>query len=150
MTRYIDFDTIRLEVIIMNRNNNGTKKELEKYLESDKSEDYRDLNFAYLMLDLDFGSTPTWEEALNQDKWFSVPYWLEKYSDDEYLAEYMPGYYEPLLIGVKKQYEDKEYELIDSHPLSEEIEHQAENGELAYEYRGYSFIRIWKQVKSPQ
>jgi len=130
----------------MKKNNFATKESLEQFLESEESEDLKNQNFTSLMFDLDFGSTPTWEEAYYQGKWFPVPYWVEKYSSDEYLAEYQDGYYEPLAIGAIVKYEDNEYEYVDSQSLSEEIEHQAEDGELVYEYRGHSFFRIWKKI----
>ena len=49
-----------------------TKQALEKWLESDKSEEYRDATFAYSYFDLDYGSSPTWSEALYDSRVFAV------------------------------------------------------------------------------
>ncbi len=100
-------------------------------------QEYLDMNFVYLYFDLDGREA---KEALN-GKRFECPYWIENYMGD-CLCEYIEGYYEPLKIGKIM----KGYKYIDSQPLPEEIEHQAEDGKCAYEYRGHSFLRIWEKL----
>jgi len=117
-----------------------TKENLEKFLESPESEDYREDNFHYLFLDCD--------NCTNHYSLHAVPYWIEKYNkDDNYQVEYVSGCFESLKIGEKHIIDKIEYEYVDSISLSEEIEHQADDGECVYEYRGFSFLRIWKQNK---
>jgi hypothetical protein len=160
-----------------------TLKQLEHRIESD--EIYCDSNFAYLMFDLDSGSTPTGAEAID-GAWFELPYWIEsveagsdkaiyshgsqgEYLDngdyartlgekvksltgkdyvenDEFLCEYNTGYYEPLNYGDIVRYNGKDYVYVDSVSLPEEMEHQADNGELCYEYRGSSYLRIFTPI----
>ena len=112
-------------------------------------QDYLDRAFAYLMFDQD-GDAP---EKIFNGAWFEVPYWIEKYHNkldddlnDKYLCEYIPGHYEPLKYGHIQEYEGKQYKYIDSQSLSEEMEHQANDGKYIYENRGYSFLRIWRLV----
>lgn len=131
---------------------------LRKWIDdySEDTEHYCDMNFAYLHFDLDGKAA---EEALNGG-YFSVPYWLETCRDsngdtietqDDWLCQYIPTHFEPMKIGtvvaVSLDREKKrEYEYIGSQTLPEEMEHQAEDGECVYEYRGYSFLRIFAPV----
>ena len=166
-----------------------TLKQLEHRLEND--EVYCDSNFAYLMFDLDSGSTPTGEEAL-AGAWFELPYWVEsvesggdkaiyshgsqgEYLDngdyvrtlaekvksltgrdyvesDKFMCEYNPGCYEPLNYGdivdhegAQQAHGNQYYDFVyvDSVSLPEEMEHQSDDGSLAYEYSGASFLRIF-------
>jgi len=112
-----------------------TGKKLTKFLESEKSQSWRDDNF-FQMLEIEkTGYNP-------------IPYWIEKYyRNDNYICEYSSGYYENLTINEDTiTYNDNNYLYVDSISLDEEIEHQAENGELVYEYRGFSFLRIFKKI----
>ncbi len=118
-------------------------------------QDYLDMNFAYLFFDLDGKAA---EEALGGEL-FEVPYWIDKYynkttesGENKYWAQYIPDMFEDLNIGDIMFFEEGtmapagKYKYIDSVPLSEEVEHQADNGEFVYESRGYSFLRIWKYL----
>ena len=115
---------------------NETKKELEEFLESDDSEDYRDDSFHYLFLDCD--------NCEDHSSLHEVPYWIEEYSKDEYLCEYVSGYWNNLEKNEEVTIEGKKLKFIDFQLLPEEVEHQAENGDLCYEYRGPSFLRIFR------
>ena len=112
-----------------------TGKKLTKFLESEKSQSFRDDNF--------FGMFEIEKTGYNE-----IPYWLEKYSNnDNYICEYQAGYYENLTINESTiEHNSKNYLYVDSISLSEEVEHQANNGDLVYEYRGFSFLRIFKKI----
>jgi hypothetical protein len=160
-----------------------TAKQLEEMIESD--EVYCDSNFAYLMFDLDGGSTPKASEAIDGE-WFGLPSWIDhvdceasqaiyshgsqgEYLDngdytrtlgekvksltgqdyieqEEFMCEYNTGYYEPMNIGDVVEYQGKKWVYVSSQSLPEEMEHQAESGELACEYRGSSYLRIFAQL----
>jgi len=133
----------------MNREIFKTKESLQEAIDNPEDhegmEEYLDNNFAYLMFDLDGKGA---DLALNGEQ-FIPPYWMEKYynkftesGENKYLCEYIHGYHEPLQIGEVVD----EYKYIDSQPLLEEMEHQADNGDLVYEYRGPSFLRIWEKI----
>ena len=133
----------------MNREIFKTKESLQEAIDNSENyegmEEYLDDNFAYLMFDLDVKGA---DLALNGEQ-FIPPYWMEKYynkftesGENKYLCEYIEGYHEPLQIGEVVN----EYKYIDSQPLPEEMEHQADNGDLVYEYRGPSFLRIWEKI----
>ena len=130
----------------MNREIFKTKESLQEAIDNpgdyEGMEEYLDNNFAYLMFDLDGGR----EKRVYNGELFDIPYWIELYCREEYQAQYREGYYEPLKIGTIKNFNDQEYKYIDSQALTEEMEHQADNGTLAYEYRGYSFLRIWEKL----
>ncbi len=125
----------------MNRGYFKTGKRLQIAIDNAEKiegfQEYLDMNFAYLYFDLDGREA---KEALNGGR-FECPYWMENYVGG-CLCEYIEGYYEPLKIGTIM----KKYKYIDSQPLPEEIEHQADNGDLIYEYRGPSFLRIWEKL----
>ena len=76
------------------------------------------------------------------------PYWIEAYynQDENYQVQYVSGYWEPKKYGDILTIEGKKYLYVDSQNLSEEIEHEAENGGLLYENRGYSYLRILKPL----
>ncbi len=124
----------------------STKEKMEEYLESDVSEDYRDANFAYLSFELDNGTSPTWEEVINNHAYFEVL--KDVYGDlaDGTIGQYVSGYYDYLDYDDIVIVENKKYVYYDSKALSEEMEHQAEDGSLTYEYRGSSFMRLFKPV----
>ncbi len=109
-------------------------------------QEWLDLNFAYLYFDLDGKEA---EKALKNREMFDCPYWMEKYWDQynekgetKYWCEYVAGWFETIKVGDIIN----GYKYVDSQPLSEEIEHQAEDGKYIYEYRGYSFLRIWEKL----
>lgn len=112
---------------------------LDNFLDSNESEAYRDQNFVYLMFDID----TEYEGVLNEDI-VSVPYWVEEYQDEKFSCQYINGYYENLHLGDIVTFENKQYKYIDSILLPAEMEHQADNGEYVYEYRGFSFMRIFE------
>jgi len=72
-----------------------------------------------------------------------VPYWLDQYKNNgSFRAQFQDGFYEPYKPGEVIRIDGVEYKLIDSHSLDSEIEHQANDGGLVYENRGYSYMRI--------
>jgi hypothetical protein len=110
------------------------KHNLEAWLDSEDSEEYRDTNFFELF-------------EISESELTGAPYWLDEYYDhDTVFVQYRSGYYEPRKIGDILNIDGAQYEYIDSQLLSEEMEHQAHDGGLAYEYRGSSFIRILKKL----
>jgi len=104
------------------------KESLEKFIEDRNNEDMLDNMFFELFEIAATGLT-------------EVPYWIDN-QPDGCMVEYNQGYYEPLAIGTIQD----GYKYIDSISLPEEQEHQAEDGSLVYEYRGYSFLRVWQPV----
>jgi hypothetical protein len=104
-------------------------------------QDYLDANFAYLHFDLDHGSTPKWDDAL-YGAYFPIPYWIEEYPED-CQCQYVDGYYDGLEMETVVDIGGDTFRYVGSISLSEEMEHQAANGELVYEYRGPSFLRIY-------
>jgi len=133
-TWYVDFKGDTLEFfdgIKLFINPWGDKELLEEWLDLDESEEYRDDHF-FDMFEID------------PDELTECPYWIEKY--EGMYVQYIPGYWEPKHYGDVLEIDGIEYEYIDSVLLSEEIEHQADNGGLVYEYRGSSFLRILKEV----
>jgi len=76
------------------------------------------------------------------------PYWIEPYymQAEDYQVQYIDGYWEPRRIGEVITIDGVNYLYVDSQPLPEEIEHQADDGGLVYEYRGYSYLRILKPI----
>ena len=71
-----------------------------------------------------------------------VLYWIENYQDDKYMVEYNRGHYEPYRIGDTITINKIDYTYVDTVLLDEEVEHQIENGDLVYEYRGTSYLRV--------
>jgi hypothetical protein len=116
-------------------NNPRTKKALQKFIDDRKNESILDSWFANLF-------------EIDLDKPCDKPYWIhEKESEYENCkVEYIPGYFEPLKIGDTCEIEGMKYKYIESIALPEEQEHQAEDGSLVYEYRGFSFLRLWQPV----
>ncbi len=127
-----------------------TKKRLEFAINHPEKfpgmQEYLDSRFAHLFFDLDGGRE---KDALD-GKLFEIPYWIEKYQNQQedsiFMAQYIPGYHEPLKYGDEEVFDEITYRYVDSQSLDEEEEHQAEDGKCVYEYRGYSFLRIWKRV----
>ena len=135
-----------------------TKKAFEWALDNidqvEGLEDYLDNNFAYTVLDTDFGSNPTNREAIN-GALFEVPYWalegsidyaidgIYEYDADTLKAQYSTGYYESSQYGDIIEINGAKRRYIASIALPEEMEHQLDSGALLYEYRGPSFLRIW-------
>jgi len=121
-------------------------------------EEYLDQHFAYTYFELDYGSNPTWSEALYNNALFEPSYWMLEgaidyamngnydYDIDDVRCQYQPGYYEPLNYSDIIQVDGNSYRYIGSIPLPKEIEHQADNGNLTYEYRGYSYVRILEKI----
>ena len=136
-----------------------TKFRLETAIENadkiDGMENYLDMNFAYLEFGLDSGSIPTWNEALNGELFPPAYHMLEglidysicgnyDYNPETLMCEYRDGYHEPLgnLLEVGGIW----YRYIASISCSEEMHHQAGNGDFACEYRGFSFVRILEPI----
>ena len=61
--------------------------------------------------------------------------------------QYISGYHESKNYGDILEIEGEKYIYIDSISLSNEMEHEAEDGGLVYEYRGYSFLRILQKLE---
>ena len=121
--------------------------------EVDGMEEYLDRYFAYLCFDLDCSSTPTFREALDGEL-FEPSYWMLEgsidygingiydYDPEKIRCQYVSGYYEPNNYGDILTIDGKKYRYISSIGLDPDFEHQADNGGLAYDYRGHSFVRI--------
>lgn len=108
-----------------------TKENLQAWLDSNESEDMRDKNFSYLF---EISLTDITE----------CPYWIDEYSrNDNIFVQHIDGYWEPRHYG---DIIEERYIYIDTQLLSEEMEWQAEDGGLAYEYRGQSFLRILYRI----
>jgi hypothetical protein len=122
------------------KNEFKNKKTLQKAIENPTPEfqDSLDKNFRYLFLD---------DDSPEIKDYYPLPYWIEDGSDKDSLVELVEGYYEPLKIGEVKEIDSKMYKYAKSIKLDEEIEHQAEDDSLVYEYRGFSFLRIWEPIK---
>jgi len=112
-------------------NNWKNETTLTAFIEDDNNEDFLDSLF--------FGLFEIEPKGLSE-----CPYWLEAHQGC--MVEYNRGYYEPLSIGDVRTFDGADYRYIDSQPLSEEVEHQADDGSLVYEYRGHSYLRIWTLV----
>jgi len=128
--------------------NFATAETLQRALDSDELTDYCDLNFASSVLDCDLGSDPTSGEALN-GAWFPLPEWIDHIDVDnaeEALCEYVSGCLDVYHVGDIINHDGEKWKYIDSIILPFEIEHQAEDGRVAYELRDYSFLRIWKHI----
>lgn len=61
-------------------------------------------------------------------------------------VQFVDGHYDGGNYGDILTIDGKQYVFVHSLGLPEEMEHQAENGDLAYEYRGTSFLRILKRL----
>jgi len=61
--------------------------------------------------------------------------------------QYISGYHESQNYGDILEIEGEKYIYIDSISLSNEMEHEAEDGGLVYEYRGYSFLRVLQKLE---
>ena len=81
-------DDFKKEINLKRKSIVETLEQLEYRLENDDV--YCDGNFAYLMFDLDSGSTPTAQEAI-EGAWFELPYWLETVDSDGDKAIYSHG-----------------------------------------------------------
>ncbi len=110
----------------------------------DGMEEYLDSAFMYSACDLDYGSSPTWEEAFNDQAAFEAPDWIEGNEDKH--CQLVHGYHEPFDIGDMIGIDGALYRYTKSISLYEEEEHQAENGTCAYDYRGPSFLRVFAMV----
>ena len=112
-----------------------TEEQYQVWLDDPDTEEIRDLHFSEL-------------HEISLTEVCEVPYWIEEYAKlDNYRVQYIPGYWEPKRVGDIIEIDGIEYRYIDSQPLPEEIEHQAEDGSLLYEYRGHSFLRILELVE---
>ena len=152
----------------------NTKQELEVYIESDESLEFRDNNFHYLFLDCDnckdkfaLHNIPYWLETINnspdkklysfgsqgeyiqdnivktlKDKIFLLSGQVYN-PDNECFCRYIEGYNCNISIGDIITLEGKKLVFVDTVSLSEEVEHQADNGECYYEYRGASYLQVF-------
>ena len=121
-------------------------------------EEYLDANFAYLNFDLDYGSTPKFYDVLYGGHLFEPAYHMLEgsidyainghydYNPDTLKCQFINGIYEPNNYGDLICFDDQWYRYIASMPCSCEMEHQAQDGGLAYEYRGESFVRILEPI----
>jgi len=129
----------------------ATAETIEKFLETPEGENFAEKNFAYLFFDEDNQHEI---DRILSGEMFKVPYWIENYQGEEFFVDYVEGYHDKYPPGdittttIFSGEKPKTFGYIDSIPLPEEIEHQAENGEFFYEYRGHSFLRIWKELKN--
>ncbi len=126
-----------------------TKKRLEIVIDNidkiDGLEDYLNNNFIYLFFDTD--NQEEIEKILNGDIVEGCPYWLEQWKDnDNIFIQYHEGYYYTVKPGDIVTEDNINYKLLDTIPLPEEMEHQADDGGLVYENRGYSFMSIFKRI----
>ena len=102
-------------------------------------EDYCDINFHGLFLDC---------ACDNDMDIHDIPYWIGKYyKKEDIYCQYIIGTYNRYREGDIFTENGRTYECIGTAILDNEIEHQAENGDLVYEYRGDSFLRIIKEIK---
>ena len=86
---------------------------------------------------------------INPIKLSPIPYWLANFecNDLTIMVEYHTGYHETYFtIGDIIAIEGKRWKYIDTQLLTVEVEHQAEDGSLVYEYRGQSFLRILELI----
>ena len=97
----------------------------------DKFQESLDANFFYLLLDV---------EERNENDLYEKPYTIDR--KDITHVQYVDGFHEPHKKGETLTINGEEYIYIDSQPLPAEMEHQADEGDLIYEYRGYSFLRL--------
>jgi hypothetical protein len=136
-----------------NKNGKSFQWAIDNKEQVDGMEDYLDSSFAYLEFDLDYGSTPTWQEALDGELFEpayhmlegSIDYYINgryNWDPDKIRCQYVPGYYDPYNHGDIITIDGVDYRYISSLSCSHEMEHQAENGDLVYDYRGSSFIRV--------
>lgn len=138
----------------------------------DGMNEYLNFILLYPLLEVDYGSTPTFQQVLNGSLSF-VPYWMLEGSIDysmtsdntsyeqwQYLedtgdlrVEYVPGYHDHIEYGYVRVFIDpidnvsRQYKYLCSvGNISEELELQAENGDCVYYNNGPSFIRVWIPV----
>ena len=105
-------------------------------------QDILDQSFIYSYFDVDEG----YEDILDGKLSF-IPYWIDQYKDNEdYRCQYVDGYYEPNNYNDILDIDGSKYRYVDSIALSEEMEHQANDGKYQYEYRGYSYMRILEPI----
>jgi hypothetical protein len=124
-----------------------TQEQFDDWTGTEDGEHFLDSDFAYGMFDLDFGSTPKWNEALYSGAWFGVPYWIEEYSNGANMCEYVNHMYTMgIEIGHIEEHDGTQYKLVETQPCQEEQEIQLPNGELVYYYRGTSYLRIWEPI----
>ena len=101
----------------------------------EKFQESLDANFFYLLLDV---------EERNESDLYERPYTIER--KDITHVQYIDGFHEPHQIGETLTIDGEEYIYVDSLNLPAEMEHEADGGELVYEYRGYSFLRLLKKL----
>lgn len=71
------------------------------------------------------------------------PYWLEVSGR---WVQYVEGAYDEYKHGDEIVVDGVTYRYVDSVSLHTEIEHQADDGGLLYETRGYSFLRVLERI----
>jgi hypothetical protein len=121
------------------RNYFKTKKRLEIALDNatriEGFEDYLlDYHIASHDLQLD-------DNGVGRD----LPYWLDdpKYTEGEYVVSLCYGYHATSVYDTK--FSGELYSFIESVPLSDEIELQADDGGLCYYYVGPIGLEVWKK-----
>lgn len=131
-----------------------TKKRLEVAIDNaDKIEgmqDYLDNTFFYLTFDTDNQEEI---EAIQNGELVDCPYWALEgsidygingkvdYDPEKLKCEYVAGYYWNHEQGEVVEGKGK---FLTTISLPAEQEHQADDGDLVYEYRGESFMAIWE------
>ena len=122
-------------------------KSFEEFLDTDEGQKYAEMHFR------DSFEVPF--DAMSEES--GLPYWLESYEDyldgnknvnpdgDEYI-ESVYGIYDKFEAGDIIEINGEKYYYKSGLIGIEEIELQAENGELVYHYMGNNFFRIWKPL----
>jgi len=79
----------------------------------------------------------------------SNPYLTDEQLDEVYgvYVQRRNTYYEPCRLGQVLEVDGVHYIYVGSHTLPEEVEHQANDGGLAYEYRGTTYLRVLVQIE---
>jgi len=126
----------------------ATAKTLEKFLNTPEGEEYLERYF-YDLYEIPFNDI---------SKNMGIPYWIDNYKNyvteeyeilkkqeiDNHIIENVSGYYDIYKSGEYREIEGKPYYYAGGLLGSEELELQAENGELVYHNIGSNFFRIWK------
>lgn len=125
----------------------ATGESLEAFLDTPLGEEYIEDHFESLF-EVPFGGMAESE---------GLPYWIDNYYNnvtevefnrpegDEYI-ENETGYYDRFNLGQNRTINNKEYYYAGTVGSSEELELQADNGELVYHNIGSNFFRIWKPI----
>ncbi len=106
------------------------KETFEKFLNTPEGEDFID-RYIQELYEISF------------DGLFEIPYWMEEWKGQKVVGIWRKSYW---ALPDSFEYEGKKYEVVDSQPLSEELEFLMDNGELYYHYIGFSYIAVLKEV----